>query len=247
MAKTLNNKFVWDKVYNSEKDIIVLESEAFNSDRWLNQILGQLTNYKLRKENLPPRSTDLPVIAKAVEASTILDFGGSNGWTFEFIARSSPQYFESINNYIIYEKPEVCCYFEKKKIHKPPLNYISTLESIKTVEIFYSNSAIQYLLNESLLNECIKKAKPKLILFENVLCGDFKDYYTLQNYYEYKIPVKFRSKEVFINNLEKLGYTLTLQKVYSEPIKGIIDKFDMSNFPKELRIDYGLTMLFEKI
>lgn len=247
MAKTYNNRFVWDKIFNSEEDILALESKAFNSDRWQKQILSQLTNFKHRKENLPPRPTDLPLLAKTVKATTILDFGGSNGWTFEFIARTCPKYFESINNYIIYEKPELCYYFEKKDIHKPPLNYIYTLDSIKTVEIFYSNSAIQYLLNESLLNECIQKAKPKLILLENVLCGDFKDYYTLQNYYEYKIPVKFRSKEVFINNLEKLGYTLTLQKVYSEPIKGIIDKFDMSNFPKELRINYGLTMLLEKI
>ena len=245
--KSLCNKFVWETVFHNEEDVNTMGSMAFNSERWLKQLLRQLIEYKDSKDNLPPRASDLPVISNALDASSILDFGGSNGWSFEYISRSCPEYFKSIKKFVVYEEKNVCQYFEKNNLHDLPLIYSNNPETIGTVEIFYSNSTIQYLLDENLLNKCIQKSNPSLILFENVLCGDFQDYYTLQNYYEYKIPVKFRSKKNFIHNLEKLGYELKLLKVYPEPIRGIIGKFDMSNFPKDLRVDYGLTMIFEKV
>jgi putative methyltransferase (TIGR04325 family) len=219
---------------------------AFNSDRWLTQLEDSFLRYQNNDSLIPPpRASDLPLLVSTLGITSVLDYGGSNGWTFEYLKRScniNPDSFF----YTIYELPHVCAFFSVIHPIGSPVTYKSSLSDLQNFEVLYSNSVLQYLLDDTELFNVIKRHCPRYILLENFLGGDFHDYYSLQNYYEYQIPVKFRCYSSFLTSVMSLGYTLLLRKVYYEPIRGTITSFNMDNFPDNLRINYGTTLIFER-
>ena len=87
---------------------------------------------------------------------------------------------------------------------------------------------------------------PEYILLEDFFGGEFDDYYSLQKYYDHTIPVKFRNRKEFITKILKAGYSLKYAKPYMPAIRGEIQELYMDNFPKNLRVRYGETLLFER-
>lgn len=243
----MKQSYVWSGVYKKIENLSHDDIPAFMSERWISQISNQLNEYK--KSNLcpPPRVSDLPIIASILEAYSILDFGGSSGWLYEYIKKACPEYAKKISKYTIYELPDICKYFSKNSSNPESVKYISKAIEISHHDIFYSNSMIQYILNDDELMSCFHNTSPSHIILENFIGGEFDSFYTKQIYYEYKIPVKFRNDNKFITLVEKLGYKLIVNKIYLEPIRGVIKKFDMENFPENLRVDYGKTLIFRKI
>jgi len=243
----MGSEFTWSGVYTNLENLPQEEMPAFLSERWLNQIHTQLNEYRDASNSPPPRASDLPLIATLLGASSILDFGGSSGWTYEYIKKTSPTSANKIKKYSIYELPKVCEYFSNLSVHPIQVSYLSNLENISHHEIFYSNSMIQYMLEDDELQTCVRNSTAKMLIFENFLGGDFGDYYSEQNYYQYKIPLIFRNITKFIMQIENLGYRLIIRKTYPEPIRGVIKKFNMDNFPEHLRVEYGVTLMFTKL
>ncbi len=243
----MGSNFTWSGVYAKLENLPQEVMPAFISERWLNQIQAQLEEYKDSSNTPAPRASELPVLAPLLDASSILDFGGSSGWAYEYLKKTCPIYANKIKRYSIYELQKLSEYFIGKNLHPIQVTYLSKPDEINHHEIFYTNSMIQYMLNDVELLKCIRNSDPLIIVFENFLGGDFDKYYSEQIYYEHKIPVLFRNYNEFVRLIENLGYQLIISKIYSEPIRGVIKKFNMDNFPEKLRIDYGKTLIFKKI
>jgi putative methyltransferase (TIGR04325 family) len=242
----LKKNYVWSGIFEDLDGMSFKEMPAFISERWLSQINTQLLEYRNGNDQPPPRFSELPVIAAISEVKSILDFGGSSGWAYYYLMKTCCAFTKQIKKYSIYELPKLCEYFNVNQTHSDALKYISNPNEIVHHDLLYSNSMIQYMPNEDDLIKSIRNSTPLYIVFENFLGGAFKDFYTEQNYYEYKIAVKFRNTTNFISLIENLGYELIVNKIYLEPIRGVINKFDMENFPKNLRVDYGKTLIFKK-
>lgn len=130
-------------------------------------------------------------------------------------------------------------------IHTPVVGYENSLDIIdRGCDIFYANSAMQYVYDDIQFFKAVDECQPHWVLIEDFLGGDFVDFFTVQNYYESKIPVKFRNKKQFIEGLST--YELVICKPYASPILGFIKKLPMENFPKDFQLEYSQTMLLRR-
>jgi putative methyltransferase (TIGR04325 family) len=237
---------LWEGVYPKLEDVRS-KSKGFQSARWLERIREQLLSY--RKELLsnslvmPPRLSDLPILAAVTDASRIVDYGGSSAWAYEFLQATTHK--NKITDYLCIEIYPVVNYLSSLDVHAPPVRYSDTLDGIGTgFDIFYTNSTLQYIYDDTFFFKAVDEIQPHWLLIEDFLGGNFNDFYTVQNYYESKIPVKFRNQIQFIEGL--FGYDLVLSKPYASLILGQIKKLPMKNFSKDLQVEYSQTMLFKR-
>ena len=223
------------------------KSKAFQSDRWLEHIREQLLIYReALKSNplaMPPRLSDLPMLAALTDASRIVDYGGSSAWAYEFVQATANK--NKITDYLCSEIDAVVNYFRYLDEHAPPVSFDNTFDGIGSgFDIFFANSTLQYLYDDEIFFKAIDEISPDWLLVEDFLAGDIDDFYTVQNYYETKIPVKFRNQTKFTDGL--FGYDLILSKPYASPVLGKIKKLPMENFPKDCQLEHSQAMLFRK-
>ena len=247
MSSKNDRDFVlWEGVYPKLEDVHS-KAKGFQSDRWLERITEQLLIYrealKSNPHAMPPRPSDLPMLVALTEASRIVDYGGSSAWAYEFVQATTSK--NKITDYLCIEIDTVVNYLCSLDIHAPTIRYDNTLGGIGSgFDIFYSNSTLQYVYDDTSFFKAIDEIQPHWLLIEDFLGGNFDDFYTIQNYYESKIPVKFRNQNQFIEGL--CGYDLILSKPYASPVFGQINKLPMENFSKDFRVEYSQTMLFKK-
>ena len=128
-----------------------------------------------------------------------------------------------------------------------PIHYFTSDKYESNCDILYTNSTLQYIKNDEVFFHLIEKTTPKYLLVEDFLGGDFDDYFSTQIYYDDRIPVKFRNKKNFINNIRDLSFELLLSKVYITSHRGKIQPFPMTNLPENNRVKYGKTLLFKRV
>jgi len=244
------NPSIWEGVYSTWKEAAGV-GKGFSGERWLNRIVQQLEDY-LEDRRLhgimaqPPRPCSLPTLCSLTNPDSIVDFGGSSGWVWYYLNESIANL--SVRKYDILEIEEICQHFKNSNYHHhQPIDYFTLQDSIRKYDILYTNSVLQYIDNDELFLDLIERTKPKYILIEDILGGDFDDYYSSQIYYDNRIPVKFRNKEKFIQGIEALSFKLLLSQDYITKIRGETQPFPMSNLPKDKRVKYGQTLLFERL
>ncbi len=250
MENNLHKKpdLIWDGVYRTWSDA-KKTGEGFKSDKWLKSIIKQLDDYlieikKFGNEAIPPRPSSLPMLFSVLNPESVIDFGGSNGWTWYYLKQCIPNI--SLKKYRIIENQLINNYYTHSKFHvDQPIQYSSNVITNETYELFYSNSAIQYLNNDDVLLKLIKDIKPKYILFDDFLGGDFDDYYSSQIYYNNYIPVRFRNEKSFLNNMSDMSFKLIMKSDYLTKIKGRVGELPMQNIPKKRRVRFAKTLLFE--
>lgn len=252
MSQVQRPMYIWEGLYETLEEAET-KGTGFASERWIERINGQLINY--RKENeenslvMPPRMTDLPILAALIDAKRIIDFGGSSGWAYDFLQKTIIQ--NTIKEYIIVEIEEVVTHMKVASLHSAPVLYISDTNNFfnykikdDKVDIFYTNSVLQYIYDDAVMLKLIEKIQPKWLLIEDFMGGDFDSYFSIQNYYESKIPIYFRNRKNFINSLNE--YNLVLSKPYATKILGIAEGMPMENFPINKRVRYGESMIFQR-
>ena len=222
--------------------------KGLKGERWFKRIQEQLLNYRnevnTNSNTSPPRPSDLALICGVYNFKSIVDFGGSSGWLWDYIKLSNKK--NNISKYTIIETKEVCDYAKKYNFHDYPVEYITCDEYIGSSEIFYCNSVLQYFDEESFFITFIKKTNAKLILLEDIYVGDFDDFYTAQIYYEDRIPVKFRNKEKFIKLFEHNGFSTITIKPYICAHRELVQPLPMDGFPEDKKIKYASTIFLKK-
>jgi len=147
--------------------------------------------------------------------------------------------------YIVVEMEEVVRHMQLACLHAEPVSYTSEMPCGEGgVDIFYTNSALQYIYDDAVVFNAIEQLQPTYLLVEDFLGGDFDDYYSLQNYYESRIPIRFRNRRKFINSLYR--YDVVLSKPYITAVLGVIQELPMKNFPEDKRVRYAETLLLKR-
>ena len=240
---------IWEGMYQTWQEATAV-GKGFSGQRWLKRIVQQLEDYnKDRKLHgnlaLPPRPCSLPMLCGLTNPNSIVDFGGSSGWEWYYIKQCIPNL--TVRKYDIIEIDTVCKYFNNSNYHyDQPVKYFTYQDFSGNCDILYTNSTLQYILEDSIYFDLLVKTKPEYLLIEDFLGGNFSDYYSSQKYYDDKIPVKFRNQKNFINNIKDLSFALLLSKDYITTTRGKIQPFPMSNIPASKRVKYAKTLLFKK-
>ena len=73
---------------------------AFESSRWVQR---QLEMYAEARTGGFPRATSLPLLAAAIDAHVIVDFGGGTGWPIELLGEETLEILES---YVVVEQAQ---------------------------------------------------------------------------------------------------------------------------------------------
>lgn len=239
---------IWEGVYETFEEAQA-EGTGFACERWIDRINQQLLKYRSERENhalvMPPRMSDLPFLVALTAAKRIIDFGGSSGWTYEYLQSAMEQ--KTIDDYVVVEIEDVVRHVQVAFLHAYPVSYVTDLNAIydrAEGSVFYTNSVLQYIRDDDTWLQAIDRLKPDWLLIEDFMGGDFDEYFSLQNYYESKIPIRFRNRSDFLNKLD--CYDLILSKPYAATIMGVIQELPMENFPLNKRVRYGETLLLKK-
>lgn len=247
MNYSVNSSAIWEGVFQNYEEV-KKKGNGFSSHTWRNRIVKQLVDFrKLSSENeivLPPRSTDLPLLQSITASKSIVDFGGSSGWNYEFLKHSSLHC--KIQKYLIIEIEKIVEWMKSREFHNKPVKFATHLDKNQKFDILYSNSALQYVYNDNIFIRVIKSTSPGWILLEDFLGGDFQDFFSIQNFYDDKIPVKFRNVNSFIKKISDIGYKLHFRKKYPSVINGIQQDLPMDSLPEDYRVKNGINFLFKK-
>lgn len=238
---------IWEGVFQNYQDAIP-NGSGFSGDRWAGRILEQLFEFRKHVSEgsmvLPPRSCDLPFLCSIAKARSILDFGGSSGWHYDYLKFSCPK--NEIDEYCILEIEPIVELMKRKKIHSRPVNFSTKINKKKKFDVLYANSSLQYVRNDLQFTDIVNQTSPTWILIEDFLGGDFSDFFSLQTFYADNIQVKIRNKSSFISRLQNLNYQLVSRKAYPAIIKGKLQELPMSAIPERFRVKYGENFLFKK-
>nr|WP_242508086.1 hypothetical protein [Leptospira mayottensis] len=85
MVQTSKPLLIWDGIFSSWEEAIRSAGGAdgekgFSNERWFERILDQLNTFRSEIKEfgiaVPPRPTNLPMVASLTNSKTIVDFGG---------------------------------------------------------------------------------------------------------------------------------------------------------------------------
>ena len=221
---------------------------VFDNDRWLERITRQLSEYRDEYREygiaLPPRPSNLPWVCAMTSSRSIIDFGGSSGWCWDYLQNTLPEH--SISSYVIVELESIVGYMTHSGLHVAPVIYKTLSDSLEPCDLLYCNSVLQYFKSNTPLLQLIDRTHPEYILLEDIVGKGNRDFFSLQEYYGSSIPQRFIGLENLIRTLNLLGYRALLKIPYSSPVLGVMGPLHMENLPSENQIRYAVSLLFKK-
>lgn len=221
---------------------------GFVNDRWTSRITDQLQSYrKARAEHglaLPPRPCNLPWVCAAMGAREIVDFGGSSGWSYDYLAHTLVDH--PIKSYVIIEIDGIVSHMRRTGLQSSPVRYQTAAETITRCDLLYCNSVLQYFRSNAELLQLVKLTRPDHVLLDDLLAKGDQDFFSTQNYYEYAIPHRFLGLRQLQADMAGIGYQLMLSAPFTSPIMGVMKPLPMENFPAEFQLRYALSVLFKK-
>ncbi len=221
---------------------------AFSSERWLRRIADQLIEY--RKESLrfgiaqPPRPCNLPWVCALVSPSSIIDFGGSSGWAWDYLKDTVPG--QNVSTYAIVELEAVVRYLQDSKLHDNVISYHLLEGPLEPCDLLYSNSVLQYFESNQQLLSLVARTVPEYVFLEDIYAKGEDDFFGTQNYYGQAIPSRFPGLGKLRKELSCMGYHELAHCPYAAPIHGVMKPLPMENFPEPNQLRYSLSVLFKK-
>ncbi|EMJ92098.1 methyltransferase, TIGR04325 family [Leptospira alstonii] len=252
MIQTSKPHLIWDGVFSSWEEAVRSAGGAdgekgFSNERWFERILDQLNSFRAEIKEfgiaVPPRPTNLPAIVSLTNSKTIIDIGGSSGWIYDYL--NSNTLSNRIRKYFILEVFDIVSR-SKRFAHPDKVQYFTDYKKLRSCDLLYTNSVIQYFPTNEHLLEIIGQVKPKFILVDDLYAGDNEEFFSNQISYEKKIPHRFLNFEKFKKEVCKEGYRLILKQPFHTPILGQYQPKPMDHFPKEYRLRYSLSVVFQK-
>lgn len=224
------------------------QGPVFDDDRWRERITRQLAEYRdeYREYGIapPPRPSNLPWVCAMTSARSIVDFGGSSGWCWDYLQQSLPGH--AISSYVVVELQSIVDYMTQSGLHVAPVTYKTITDSLEPCDLIYSNSVLQYFESNAPLLQLVERTHPEYILLEDIVGKGDRDVFSLQEYYGSRIPQRFIGVQTLIRALHLLGYRVLLKIPYSSPVLGVMGPLPMENFPKEKQIRYAVSLLLKK-
>ncbi|EKR17038.1 hypothetical protein LEP1GSC019_3729 [Leptospira interrogans serovar Pyrogenes str. 2006006960] len=237
----ISNQFLfWDGVFLSWEDAIcsagdVDGEKGFSNEKWFERILEQLSFFRSEIKEfgiaVPPRPTNLPTVVSLTNSKTIVDIGGSSGWIYDYL--DSIELPSEIKKYSILEISDIISR-SKRFNHSRKVQFYTDFKKIRSCDLLYTNSVIQYFPTNEYLIEIIDQVKPKYILADDLYAGDNEEFFSNQISYEKKFPHRFLNFKKFRKEISKEGYRMILKQPFDTPILGKYQPKPMGSLPEKI-------------
>lgn len=105
------------------------------------------------------------------------------------------------------------------------------------------SDSLQYMLDWKKILIKISKKKPKFIILNNLTAGDFKTYYTEQNFYNNKLIYIFFN----LNEIKKIlkNYEVAHESLFLNKIKNEYIEYPQKNFKNKDKLGFPKTVVFK--
>lgn len=251
-SKTIPTTFTWSGTYHTWDEACIAANgdsgRVFSSARWMQRITQQLQNYRDEIQQhgiaLPPRPSNLPLVCAMTSSNSIIDFGGSSGWCFDYLKNTLRNH--AVSSYVVVENEQIVKHIQDTGLHANPVSYKIDADSLEQCDVLYCNSVLQYFESNAQLVDLIDKVRPAYILLDDLLAKGAKDYFSTQVYYDTYLPHRFLGLQQLSSVLSKLGYSQLLSAPFTSPILGVLKPLPMENLPAEYRLQYSLSMLWKR-
>jgi putative methyltransferase (TIGR04325 family) len=252
-----SSNYIWNDIYPTFEDAISTvkaiggDLNGLSSEFWLQRITKQITDYRNEFNQygiaMPPRPSNLPLVCAITRPISIVDFGGSSGWCWDYLKNTSLYSSSRLSSYVVVETEDVVNYMKKSGIHESPVNYITLKDSVDNCELLYCNSVLQYFESNAPLFYLIERTKPQYIFLEDLVVNGEDDFFSIQSFRGSVIPYRFLGLHKLINELACLGYEELVKYPYASPVLGIIKPLEMGNFPEAKRLRYSQSILLKNL
>ncbi len=238
----------WDEACSAARNHD-LTAPAYTSERWLQRITRQLVDYRAEFLHygiaLPPRPCNLPWVCAMTSPRSIIDFGGSSGWCWDYLKNTLPT--NNISSYTIVELESVVKHMQSSGLHENVVNYQTLDDPLAPCDLLYSNSVLQYFESNASLLSLIERTTPDYIFLEDLYAKGEADFFGTQSYYDTAIPHRFIGLGNLLKDLSSMGYHELVQSPYASPILGVMKPLPMENFPEKFQLRYTLSILLRRV
>ncbi len=243
---------IWNGVFNTWDEAVTAAAsesddtlQAFDTTRWMERQEAMLTSARL---GVSPRFTNLPLLVGVSGARSIVDLGGGSGWAFELASHSITMAMEK---YVIVEQQTSADVFASSFIEDDRVQFVASEtmsnDLLDSVDVLYSNSALQYFPDNGFLTKLVAMCTPEWILlddFQTALSGEF---FSMQHYYGAEIPYRFCDVKSIVDEMHHLGYTLRGNWEYPADIGGKLEPSLAGRLDTKHDIGAPRTLLFEVV
>jgi putative methyltransferase (TIGR04325 family) len=208
----------WDEAVSAAGSISKGTSQAFDAEIWMDNQESMLTS---ASSGVSPRFTNLPILIGVSSARSVVDLGGGSGWTFEFVCHNNTI---AIEKYVIIERQNSVDAFAPRFIGDDRVQFFAS-ETVRhdwlnSVDVLYSNSALQYFPSNRFLAELIVMCAPKWILLDDIQTSMGGEFFSTQHYYGTEIPCRFCDVKKLVKEFQQMGYALKGNWNYPASIGG---------------------------
>jgi putative methyltransferase (TIGR04325 family) len=245
---------IWEGVYEAWADAPRL-GDAFDDQKWLEdqEMRARAVFADLAIGGIPQsaisRDYVLPMIAAMAMQDChrlrILDFGGGMAVSYPSVIGAVPN-GDSIEFHVV-ESAGIC---ERGRVVIPERFGVVFHSKIPSPNIKYdivnASRSVHYVDDWQGLMQAFALWHPRYIVLAGLLAGDNCSFVSIQNYYDYRIPVRFLNRNDVINVLNGLGYRLIYNTLH---VSKRLDKegtLPMDNFPEENRLEYPCQLVFSR-
>ena len=235
----------WDEATDAAISRSVDTLQAFDTNRWIERQEEMLTSARL---GVATRFTNLPMLVSISGARSIVDLGGGSGWTFELVAFNTVR---DIENYVIIEQQSSVDAFTRSFIDNDRVRFVASNAKfdvqLESVDVLYSNSALQYFPDNLFLTNLVALCTPDWILLDDLQASSGSQFFSMQHYYGKEIPCRFCDVQSTINELQTLGYSLSADVGYPATIGGSLEPSLSGRLATQNNIGTPRSLLFKVV
>jgi putative methyltransferase (TIGR04325 family) len=177
--------------------------------------------------------------------AAVTEVGGNLGQLFHMVRNWLPDEALSWN---IIEVPELLENSKVIDLLAEEINWLSTLsEQELPSDILYFGSSLQYVEHLNVdVYPFLSIHKPRYVVIADAMVGDdIPTFVSKQHYYDDFFPTKFRNFQELSNELESLGYSLTLRQ--STINSRNQHYYPSDGLPEPFQIKHPLDLVFRRV
>lgn len=247
---------IWEGVYDKWSDAPEIDG-AFNSEKWLNDqaasVMKEIAGLGKDRESISSCAIShdyiLPTVAamarKNGQKLRIMDFGGGLASSLPLVKASLPP-GDDIEFHVV-ESEGICR--KGREVFPEGLNlffHAKLPTDLGKYDVIHAGRSFQYIDDWRGLLCSFSRLEPRYLILAGALAGDMESFVSVQNYYGYKIRVRFLNRKELISEVEHLGYRLILKSLHMSKRLGKEGPLPMDNFPVERRLEHPCQLLFER-
>jgi len=188
------------------------------------------------------------LLVGATGARSVVDLGGGSGWTFELVSQSNTA---ALEEYTVVEQQTSVDAFTPSFIKDDRVQFVVTEkisdDQLHSVDLLYSNSALQYFPDNGFLAQLVSACTPDWILLDDIQIALGGEFFSMQHYYGAEIPCRFSDVTSMVEEIRNLGYALKGNWEYPASIGGVLEPTLGGRVDTKHDIGTPRSLLFEAV